>query len=149
MPMAAARCSRAVVLRPTPPEAASPLGAPGGSWCPARQGARVPRPTSGPRVTSGCTRFWPGLHGFAEIAGSMRRILTAPAKLGRGRPQPGRVTGAGGFPAPVMVAPTRGLSAPGTACGRGWRGTGLPPAVTSGQAVRVPAVVSPGRCRRL
>jgi len=76
--------------QPAPPEAASPLGTPGCGECAARQGARVPRRTSGPRVTSGCTRFWPGLHGFAEMAGSVRQISTAPAKLGRGRPQPGR-----------------------------------------------------------
>lgn len=30
------------------------------------------------------TRFRPGPHGFAETAGSLRRILTAPSKVARG-----------------------------------------------------------------
>ena len=78
-----------------------------------------PAALAGPKGTSGCTRLWPGLHGFAEMAGSMRRILTAPAKLGEGGHSRARVPGTGGFPAPVMVAPNRGGAAPGTAHGRG------------------------------
>jgi len=94
--------------RLAPLEAASPLGTLACGRCPECQGGHVPRHPD--RVcqlaVSGCARFRPA----ADLRGDGRQhaqILAAPGKRGRGRPQPGRVPGAEGFPALAAVAPIR------------------------------------------
>ena len=149
VPMAAARCSRAVVLAAGSARSGKSAGRSRLRPVPGTSGRSCAPPYwPGQKVRPGCTRLWPGLHGFAEMAGSMAADIDRAGQAGARRPQPGRVPGAGGiFPAPVMVAPTRGLSAPGTACGRGWRGTGLPQARDGAPLTRAGAAREPGNSR--
>jgi hypothetical protein len=70
-----------------------------------------------PLGTSVCTSLRSRV-GAPREGSSVRRISTCPAKLGRGRPQPGRMPGDDGIAGTGTVAPARGPCAPGTAHGR-------------------------------
>jgi hypothetical protein len=76
------------------------------------------------RAATRCLRRWrrrlPSPGAASPLATSGYRL---PGKLGRARPQPGRIPGADGFRAPGTPAAPRGLCAPGTAYALVW-GTG-------------------------
>ena len=60
----------------------------------------------------GCTRSGPGLRGLRRDGGQYKAD-TRLREAGRGRPQPGRMPAAGGFPARGTAAPPGGCVRPG------------------------------------